>query len=91
LPRDTADRPVTEIADLVLAHLIQNPEQLSDFMTITGISPGRLRQEVGTPGFALGLLDYVVQNEGLLVAVCEADGLKPEAVMRVWGRYNSAD
>lgn len=86
-----ADSSVTEIADLVLNYLVRYPEQLSDFMTITGISPDRLRREVGTAAFAMGLLDYVVQNEALLLSVCEERSLSPEAIMRVWGRYNAMD
>ena len=55
-----------EIADLCLAHLVENPEQLADFMTITGWSPTALQRAAKDGSLAPGLLDYVVQNEQLL-------------------------
>ena len=77
-----------ELADICLTHLAQNPEQLADFMGIAGFSPDGLRRAVGTKSFALGLLDYVVQNEELLLAVSASSSLQPETIMRVWAKHN---
>ena len=79
-----------ELSDLCLNHLAQNPEQLADFMGIAGISPDGLRKALGTKSFALGLLDYVVQNEPLLLGISQAASVKPETIMRVWARHNPA-
>ena len=79
-----------ELAALCLNHLAQDPEQLVDFMSIAGMSPDRLRAAIGTRSFALGLLDYVVQNEPLLLAICQSSALKPETIMRVWAKHNPA-
>ena len=43
---------------------------------------------MGTKSFALGLLDYVVQNEELLLAVSASSSLQPETIMRVWAKHN---
>lgn len=82
---------LAELAEICLNHLAQNPEQLAEFMGITGLSPDGLRRAIGTRSFSSGLLDYVVQNEPLLLAVCEASALKPETVMGVWAKLNRAD
>jgi hypothetical protein len=79
-----------ELADLCLTHLAQNPEQLADFMGIAGLSPNGLRTVLGTKSFALGLLDYVVHNEPLLVAISQSSTIKPETIMRVWAKHNPA-
>jgi len=79
-----------ELADICLNHLAQDPEQLADFMSIAGLSADRLRAAVGTRSFALGLLDYVVQSEALLLAICQSSSLKPETIMRVWAKHNPA-
>ncbi len=78
-----------ELADFCLNHLVQNPEQLADFMNIAGFSAERLRASVGSRSFALGLLDYVVQNEDVLLAVSRQSALKPETIMQVWARHNA--
>ena len=79
-----------ELSDLCLNHLTQNPEQLADFMGIAGFSPDSLRKALGTRSFALGLLDYVVQNEPLLLEISQAITVRPETIMRVWAKHNPA-
>ena len=79
-----------EISDLCLNHLAQNPEQLADFMGLAGFSADSLRRAVATKPFALGLLDYVVQNEPLLIEISQSTSLKPETIMRVWAKHNPA-
>jgi hypothetical protein len=81
---------VSEIADLCLMHLVENPEQLADFMSITGLSPAELQRGARDGSLASGLLDYVVQNEPLLLAICQSASLNPETVMRVWAKLNPA-
>jgi hypothetical protein len=82
---------LNELAETCLNHLAQNPEQLAEFMGITGLSPDGLRRAIGTRSFASGLLDYVVQNEPLLLAVSEANALRPETIMGVWAKHNRAE
>ena len=79
-----------ELADICLTHLLQNPEQLADFMSISGLGADALRRAVNQPSFGRGLIDYVVQNEPLLLAICRENSLSPETVMRVWARLNPA-
>jgi len=91
LPLKTPTPTPGELADLCLQHLAQNPEQLAEFMMQSGLSPDQLRKLVGTDGFARGLIDYVVANEPLLLAVAADAKLSPEAVMRVWGKLRATE
>jgi hypothetical protein len=75
-----------ELAQLCLDHLVHNPDQLAEFMVQTGLSPDNLRRLVGTDGFAHGLLDYVVANEPLLLAIAAEAQLKPESITQTWAR-----
>jgi hypothetical protein len=79
-----------ELGSLCLQHLAENPEQLAEFMSISGITPDGLRRGVGSEGFNSGLIDYFVSNESLLVAFCKANQLSPEAIMRIWAKLNPA-
>ena len=78
-----------ELAQMSLDYLVHNPEQLGEFMVQTGLDPQSLRRLVGTAEFAHGLLDYVVQNEPLLLAIAGAAQLKPESIMTVWARHHA--
>ena len=79
-----------ELGDHCLAYLVQNPEQLAEFMGISGLTPDGLRRTLGSPGFQRGLIDYFAQNEPLLLAFCESNRLSPETFMRIWAKLNPA-
>jgi hypothetical protein len=81
---------VAELGDLCLQHLAENPEQLAEFMGISGLTPEGLRSGLGTESFKRGLIDHFVQNEPLLLALCAQRGLSPDSVMRVWAKLNPA-
>ncbi|MEO6394541.1 MAG: DUF3572 family protein [Devosia sp.] len=78
------------MAGLCLQHLADNPDQLAEFMSISGLSPDSLRREIATPSFGRGLIDYFVGNEPLLLALCAQTSLSPDSVMRVWAKLNPA-
>ena len=86
-----AQPTLIELADLCLQHLAQNPEQLAEFMVQSGIGPADLRGLVGTTGFAHGLIDYVVSNEPLLVAVAAQNRLKPESIVSTWAKLHHTE
>jgi len=77
-----------ELAQLCLDHLVRNPDQLAEFMVQTGISADNLRRLLGTDGFAHGLVDYVVANEPLLLAIAAEAQLKPESITQTWARLH---
>ena len=79
---------LSELADMCLQHLAQNPEQLAEFMVQSGVQPADLRRLIGTHDFAHGLIDYVVGNEPLLVAIAQANGLKPESIVQAWAAHH---
>ena len=80
---------IDALAQICLDHLVQNPDQLGEFMVQTGLDPQSLRRLIGTHDFAHGLIDYVVQNEPLLLAVATSARLKPEAIMAAWARHHA--
>ncbi|HVX81007.1 MAG: DUF3572 family protein [Devosia sp.] len=81
---------VTELADLCLGHLAEDPSQLAEFMGFAGYDPTSLRRAVGTQQLATGLIDYFAGNEPLMLALCANHDLQPEQFMRVWHRLNPA-
>jgi hypothetical protein len=80
-----------DVADMCLQHLAENPEQLAEFMVQSGLDPAGLRGAIGTPGFSHGLIDYVVSNEPLLVAVAAANKLSPEMITRIWAKLHHTE
>ncbi|MEO8756824.1 MAG: DUF3572 family protein [Devosia sp.] len=79
---------IPELAELCLEYLAQNPEQLAEFMIQSGIQPTDLRRLMGTHELAHGLIDYVVANEPLLVAIAGANDLKPESITQAWAMHH---
>ncbi|MHB1102564.1 MAG: DUF3572 family protein [Devosia sp.] len=78
------------LAEFCLGQLAEDPQQLAEFMTMTGYSPAALRSAAGSDQLARGLIDYFAGNEPLLLALCANNSLRPEEFMRVWARLNPA-
>ncbi|MBO9629686.1 MAG: DUF3572 domain-containing protein [Shinella sp.] len=65
----------------ILGWLAGEPELLSRFLALTGVSPSEVRTAVKDTGFLAGIVDFLMSNEPDLLAFCDATGTKPEAVV----------
>lgn len=81
---------IESLADLCLSQLAEDPQQLAEFMSLTGYSPQALRSAVGSEQLGRGLIDYFAGNEPLLLALCANNNLRPDDFMRVWAKLNPA-
>ena len=73
------DAEVTAVA--ILGWLAGEPELLSRFLALTGVSPSEVRNAINDPGFLAGLVDFLMSHEPTLLAFSDATGIKPEAVV----------
>lgn len=69
------------LAIQALGHLAQDKEVLERFLSITGLAPERIREAAATPGFLAGVLDYLMQNEALLLTFSENNNIKAESIL----------
>lgn len=76
------------LAAQALTYLAEHPSDLDRFFALTGIAPDTLRQSAGEPGFAIGVLDYILSDERLLTAFAERVGIAPESIAQA--RYRLA-
>lgn len=65
------------LAARVLAWLSADSARLSAFIAATGTNPLELRQELERPAFSLAILDFLMADEGLLLACCVDLGIAP--------------
>lgn len=71
------DRAET-IALQALAFLAGDEQALGGFLHVTGLGMDALRAAAGNPEVLAGVLDYVLQDEAMLLAFCEAAGIRPD-------------
>ncbi|GAB5447359.1 DUF3572 domain-containing protein [Gymnodinialimonas sp.] len=69
------------IAIAALSHFATEPKTLARFFALTGLDAQSLRETATTPGFAMGILDFVLQDERLLVELARAQETTPEAIV----------
>jgi hypothetical protein len=75
------NREIAEnLAIQALSFLAGEPERLGRFLAITGIGPDMIRKAAADPAFLAGVLDHVVADEPLLVAVAAHAGVTPQAI-----------
>lgn len=67
----------TEAAVALVIFLSGRPDDLQQFLGISGVDGDELRTRLDDFGFQQGLLDYICTNEPLLLAFCEETGRNP--------------
>ena len=92
-PRGLSRRPAAGpdpdgLAIQALAFIAGDPEHASRFLALSGIAAGDLRRAAGDPGFLLGVMDYLVGDEPLLLSFAAQAGLGPEAVVGAHDRMS---
>ena len=78
------------IAIQALTFIASNPDHAERFLALSGIGFGDLRRAAADPGFLLGVMDYVVGDEPLLLLVAGETGVTPEALVQAHARMTRA-
>ncbi len=63
-----------------LLFLASDTERLVKFLTLTGVEPSELRAESRSPHMLAAVLDYLLQDESLLLVFAASDGVPPEEI-----------
>jgi hypothetical protein len=71
-----------KLAIQALSFLAQDPDRLGRFLAASGIGPEMIRSAAADPRFLAGILDHVVGDEALLLAVADHAGVRPQDVER---------
>jgi hypothetical protein len=71
-----------DIAGKAFLHLAADEQLLSRFLALTGLDPLQLREIAQEPAFLSGVLDFFLGHEPTLVALSEAENIKPEDIAR---------
>jgi hypothetical protein len=69
------------IAIGALGHIAADPDTLGRFLALTGLGPETLRRAAADPAFLARVLDYVAEDEKLLLAYASASGHAPESIL----------
>jgi uncharacterized protein DUF3572 len=69
-----------DLAISALSFIASAPEELGRFLSLTGIGPESIRAAGREPGFLIGVLDYLANDERLLLAFAKQFSLAPENV-----------
>ncbi len=77
--RLTEDR-AEALALQVLAFVLADPKQISRFLALTGSTPDDLRTVASSRELQLATLDYLLSDEGLLLAFCQEAGIDPAII-----------
>jgi hypothetical protein len=63
-----------------LAYLAEDPERLGRFLALSGLGPETIRAAAHDPAFLAGVLEYVIGDEALLLALAAHVQVAPERV-----------
>jgi len=78
-PRIASREAAESLALTALSYLLEDSDRAGRFCTATGLGGAELARYVGDPAFLGGVLDFVLDDERLLVEVAAASDVPPEA------------
>src|ERR1700754_3020442 len=77
--------PLGQVAETLaiqaLSFLVQNPERLGAFLAESGLGPETIRTAAREPSFLVAVLDFILNDEGLLDDFCTAQDIKPRQLI----------
>lgn len=76
-----------DIAHEALAYLLAQQEVTERFLAETGMDLGTLRGRLADPDCLGSVLDFLLENEPVLLAFCGEVGLKPESIWKARRAY----
>lgn len=84
------DESAQAAALTALAYVLADEDRAARFLAVTGLGPAELTARVGDPAFLGGVLDFVLDDDALLVAAAAAAGLRPERLAALRRRLPGA-
>lgn len=88
---DHGDATAEGLALDVLVWLAADEERLLPFLSLSGLTPGTLRESASDPAFLGAVLDHVMGDEMTLVACAAALDIGPERIAAAWRRLQPPD
>lgn len=85
-----ADESAEAAALAALAHVLADDDRAARFLTVTGLAAAELRRQAADPAFLGGVLDFVLEDEPLLLGAAAAAGLRPERIAALRQRLPGA-
>ena len=81
LPQKIGTDEAETLAVAAFSAITGDEERMSRFMSISGLRPETIRQAAESSRFFAAILEYVVSDEPLLVALATELGVRPERLM----------
>jgi hypothetical protein len=80
MPKPTPSDPYA-LALAALAAALTDERRAQRFLDLTGIDTGELRRRAGDPNLLIALIAFLEAHEPDLLSVCEAIGVKADALV----------
>jgi hypothetical protein len=79
---DASEESARAVALTALAHIIADDSFSNRFLSVTGMGGAELAAYVDDASFLGGVLDFVLEDESLLLNVAQGADLRPEEIAR---------
>lgn len=69
------------VAIQALSFLARDPSRLGAFLAESGLGPETIRSAAADPSFLVAVLDFILNDEGLIDDFCAAQDIKPRQLI----------
>lgn len=88
---DQGPESAERVALAVLGWIAGDEDRLYPFLNLSGLTPDSLRASASEPGFLVGVLDFVMGDESVLMACATSLDVSPERIAQAWRRLGPSD
>ncbi|NOZ42684.1 MAG: DUF3572 domain-containing protein [Alphaproteobacteria bacterium] len=74
-----------------VAYMASHEDILTEYIRLTGITTGQLKNSAADPEILGSILDYFLQHEKRLIAFCQAGDIAPELIARARQLFPGGD
>lgn len=80
----TTSEAAESLAAELFAWMAGEPDVLSRFMAASGLNGASIRAAASDPGFLVGVLDFAVGDDAIVVAFAHHAGIPPDRIAAAW-------
>ena len=90
-PQKISSDDAETLAVAAFSAIMGDEERMSRFLAVSGLRPDTIREAAASPRFLAGILDYVVADEPLLIALAREMNLTPERLVAAHGTLSPSE
>lgn len=91
IPPPNIEQDAEHIAASAFMFLSSDTDRFGCFLTHSGLNPASIRTMISTPTFLIGILDYLMHDESLLMSFAQNENIPPQIIIQAYQALSNCE